>query len=122
MSTIEVLSRTQRIIVESPSSIRIVSAGPVGPQGAKGDTGDPGPKGDKGDQGDPGTGGAGTYFVHVQTTPASTWTFNHGLGMFPAVTITDDSGVVGQAAVQYIDANNISVSFSIPFTGKAYCS
>ncbi len=46
MSSIEVLSRVQRIIVESPSSVRVVNAGPIGPVG---------PKGDQGGQGLPGS-------------------------------------------------------------------
>lgn len=42
MSQIKVLSRTQRIIVESPDSIRVVPAGPQGPKGNDGLDGEAG--------------------------------------------------------------------------------
>ncbi len=42
MSSIEVLSRVQRIIVESPSSVRVINAGPIGPSGLQGIQGVPG--------------------------------------------------------------------------------
>ncbi len=45
MSGIQVLSRTQRIIVESPSSVSVVNAGPIGPRGLQGI---PGLEGDPG--------------------------------------------------------------------------
>lgn len=40
MSSIDVFSVTQRIIVAGPSSVRIVNAGPIGPPGVKGDPGE----------------------------------------------------------------------------------
>ena len=55
MSTIEVLSRTQKIIVKSDRSIAIVNAGPIGPPGA---IGPEGPPGEQGIQGSPGPQGA----------------------------------------------------------------
>lgn len=65
MSTIEVLSRTQRIIVEQNSSVRIVSGGVVGPRGL---------------QGPQGVGAA----EGVVASPLLVWTINHGLGFKPA--------------------------------------
>lgn len=55
MSIIEVLSKTQRIVVDSAEeTVHIISAGPIGPggpQGVKGDTGDTGPEGPQGEPG-----------------------------------------------------------------------
>lgn len=49
MSGIEVLSRTQRIIVLPHTSVSIVKMGPAGPVGPKGELGPTGPKGLDGD-------------------------------------------------------------------------
>lgn len=59
MSEINVISTTQRLIVDPASySVSIIQTGPMGPAGPKGDTGDPGgPVGPKGDKGDPGPAG-----------------------------------------------------------------
>lgn len=50
MSEITVISRTQRIIVNSKKAVSVINAGPTGPSGPPGLPGPPGP------QGDPGTG------------------------------------------------------------------
>ncbi len=49
MSSIKVLSRTQRIIVESPFSISVFNAGPIGPGGYPGIPGEEGPPGSDAD-------------------------------------------------------------------------
>lgn len=59
MTSLQVLQRTQRIVVSSPTSIAVVNAGPPGPPGARPeDQGPVGPPGPAGADGAPGADGA----------------------------------------------------------------
>ncbi len=49
MAEVRVISRTQRIIVDSPSCVSIVNAGPIGPPGVQGLQGIPGNAGPPGE-------------------------------------------------------------------------
>ena len=64
--------------------------------------------------------GGDKSFTFQQTVAAERWEIRHGLAKFPSVTVVDSSGreVVGD--VQYIDANQVVVMFSAPFSGTAY--
>lgn len=59
-------------------------------------------------------------FIHLQTTPSSTWIVNHTLNKYPSVVIVDGTGhqVIGDIA--YLSNNELLVSFSKQFTGKVY--
>ncbi len=59
-------------------------------------------------------------YIFTQAVAARTWTINHNLGQFPSVTIVDNSGNVVLAQIQYINSNQIVLSFSQPFAGSAY--
>jgi hypothetical protein len=67
-----------------------------------------------------GTGGADKNYVHTQGSPAATWSVAHGLAKFPAVDVVDTGGSVVIPTVLYVDANNVTLSFGSPTTGKAY--
>lgn len=108
MAEIDVLSRTQKIIVDSRTSIRVVDAGPVGPRGATGATGAPG--------------AASSTFMHVQNAPATTWEVQHDLGFYPSVQIIDSGGSVHFGSVTHIDLNSLEVTFSSAFSGTAALS
>lgn len=58
--------------------------------------------------------------IHTQTTSSASWSINHGLGKYPAVTIVDSAGseVIGE--VSYTDNNNLIISFTASFSGKAF--
>lgn len=58
--------------------------------------------------------------VHSQPSAASTWVITHALGGKPSVTIVDsaDTHVVGD--VTYDSTTQITVSFTVPFSGYAY--
>lgn len=64
---------------------------------------------------------AGVY-THTQGTSASTWTITHNLGYYPSVTVVDNGDNVVIGDVSYISPNQVSVSFSASFGGKAYLS
>lgn len=59
-------------------------------------------------------------FVFTQTTPIETWAIQHDMEKFPAVTIVDAAGneIIGDVA--YLDANNVTVTFTSKIAGKAY--
>lgn len=61
-------------------------------------------------------------FVYTQSVSASTWTVTHGLGFFPSVTVVDNGGNMVIGDVLYITENQVSISFSASFGGKAYFS
>ena len=65
---------------------------------------------------------AKSKFVHTQTSAATTWSITHNLKFYPNVSIVDSalSHVIGE--VTYIDENNLTVSFTSAFSGKAFLS
>jgi len=63
--------------------------------------------------------GAGTY-THTQNAPATVWNIAHNLGNHPSVSVVDSAGTVVEGQVEYIDANNVRLTFSAAFGGKAY--
>ena len=118
----------------------------------EGATGLPGPAGPPGPPGPPGTGadevwigtepptGSGyelwfdtdatgpipvslvTSYVHVQSTPASTWTITHPLDFRPNVTVIDSANEVVEGEITYLSADTILIEFSAGFSGTAYLS
>jgi len=54
-----------------------------------------------------------------QVVPESTWNINHNLGKFPAVIIMDYYGVEYESSIKHTDINNLTISFSNPFSGYA---
>lgn len=64
---------------------------------------------------------SGSY-THIQVVAASTWTINHNLGYYPAVSIVDSGENLVMGDVTYISTNTLSVSFNASFGGKAYLS
>lgn len=61
-------------------------------------------------------------YTHTQTAAASTWVINHNLSYPPAVTTvtTEKQSVFGD--VRYTGDKQITVYFSVPFSGYAYLS
>jgi hypothetical protein len=65
--------------------------------------------------------GAPTFIYDFhQVTPAATWDINHNLGKFPSITVIDTGDTVVVGEYQYIDNNNVQLTFSAAFAGKAY--
>lgn len=59
-------------------------------------------------------------FVFTQSAPANPWYINHNLNKFPSVSMVLSTGQVGIADVNYVDANNLTITFSGDESGKAY--
>ena len=59
-------------------------------------------------------------FVFTQGVPATTWNIQHNLGKFPSITVIDTADTVVTGQYEYIDNNNVTLTFSAGFAGKAY--
>ena len=60
-------------------------------------------------------------YVHDQGTTASIWNVQHNLGKKPSVTVVSSTDAVVYGIVEYIDNNNVKLTFeSGAFSGKAY--
>lgn len=106
MSEIEVLSRTQRIIVDGKKSVSVVRAGPIGPPGP---TGPPGVS-------------AGSY-DHVQASPSTVWTVQHNLGYKAAgIKAFGVGGAPINGSVSYVNNNVLLITFSEAVAGTAQIS
>ena len=61
-------------------------------------------------------------YVYTQTTSTAVWNIQHNLNKYPSVTVVDSGGSVVVGETVYIDNNNIQITFSFVFSGKAYCN
>ena len=59
-------------------------------------------------------------FVFTQGVPATTWNVQHNLQKFPSITVIDTGNTVVTGEYTYIDNNNVTLTFSAGFAGKAY--
>lgn len=64
--------------------------------------------------------GGDKYFIFDQSASISIWNVSHGLNKLPSVTVVDSAGTTVMGRVDYIDENNLKITFSVPFKGKAY--
>lgn len=81
-----------------------------GPQGIPGPPGPEGPPGEGSDR-----------FEHDQMVASDTWVVTHGLGVYPSsVAVVDTANTLVHGGVRHIDVNTVELSFSAPFSGKAY--
>lgn len=101
-SVIETVGDSYTLSVES-QPVQVITLGIQGPQGP---------------QGIPGTGAS--TFIFSQGTPQTTWSINHNLGQFPALTVVDSGGTVVVGTYNYVDSNNITLTFTVAFGGKAF--
>ena len=60
------------------------------------------------------------YYEYDQGTPAAVWTIAHNLGLRPAAVVIDSAGTNVEGQIDHIDVNNLTLTFSGAFSGKAY--
>jgi len=58
--------------------------------------------------------------VHAQGAVSATWVINHPLSGKPSVTIVDSADTVVVGEVTYNSNSQVTVAFTVPFSGYAY--
>ena len=64
--------------------------------------------------------GNSTTFQYEQSVASDTWDVVHKLGKYPSVSVVDSGGNLVDGEVKYVTNNRISITFTSPFSGKAY--
>ena len=59
-------------------------------------------------------------FVFTQGIPSATWNITHNLDKFPSVSVADTANQLMYGDTEYINENSLTITFSAPFSGKAY--
>ena len=59
-------------------------------------------------------------FEFTQGVPSTTWNIQHNLAKFPSITVIDTGNTVVTGEYNYINNNNVTLTFSAAFAGKAY--
>jgi hypothetical protein len=59
-------------------------------------------------------------FIHNQGSASASWSITHNLNKFPSITVIDSANRVVVGAVEYININSLTVTFTASFSGKAY--
>lgn len=67
-------------------------------------------------------GGSDRSYVHDQSVASATWTVTHNLGKRVSVTVVDSGGTTVIGQVRHDSDDQVTIFFSAPFGGKAYCN
>jgi hypothetical protein len=59
-------------------------------------------------------------FTFTQATPSTTWNIQHNLNKFPSVSVVNNNNILMYGETAYIDKNNLTITFSAGFSGKAH--
>lgn len=59
-------------------------------------------------------------YVHTQGTASATWSIVHNLGKYASVTVVDSNNMVVHGEVEYINTNEVEITFRAAFSGEAY--
>ena len=65
-------------------------------------------------------GQADKNYIHSQGSASNSWSVVHNLEKFPSVTVVDSAGSAVIGGVTFIDNNNLTLTFTNAFSGKAY--
>lgn len=64
----------------------------------------------------------GVAYRHAQGISSAVWNIKHNLGFYPNVTVEDSAGTIVEGEIEYVDVNNVRLTFSAAFSGYAYLS
>ena len=59
-------------------------------------------------------------FIYTQSSASSVWNITHNLDKYPSVSVVDTANTVVYGDVNYINANEITITFTNTFSGKAF--
>lgn len=65
-------------------------------------------------------GGGDKNFVFTQAVASASWNVVHNLDKFPSVSIVDDDNNQVYGSVVYNTVNDLTITFTAPFSGQAY--
>jgi hypothetical protein len=99
MTSVNVSAVTNTVtVVEGVATVvTITTAGPQGPAGIAG----------------------GTYYLHTQASPATTWTINHNLGFRPTVELLDSGSQEIDGEISHPTINQTVVTLNPATAGLA---
>ena len=86
------------VVQETVPTIVITSPGPQGPAGTA----------------------ASIFYTHTQSTSSAVWTINHNLNGNPTAVVMDSAGTMCEGTFSYLNANQMTITFSSAFAGVAY--
>ena len=61
-------------------------------------------------------------FVFTQAAASSTWVVNHNLNKYCSVAVVDTAGTTIYGGIEYDSLNQVTITFSAPFSGQAFCN
>ena len=59
-------------------------------------------------------------YNHQQAVPSAQWIVTHGLNKYPSVSVVDSAGSSVVGDVLYDSLNQVTITFSAPFSGNAF--
>lgn len=59
-------------------------------------------------------------YIHLQASPSVTWIVKHNLSRFPSVSVVNSAGTLVMGDVHYDSIEQITLTFTTAFSGKAY--
>ena len=59
-------------------------------------------------------------FIFTQPTPSVQWTIQHNMDKFPSVSVVNNNNILMYGNTTYVDTNNLIITFTAGFSGKAY--
>lgn len=74
--------------------------------------------GPQGPQGPPGINNV--FYTHVQGSPSITWVINHNLDGYPTAVVFDSANSQCEGTFSYQNSNQMTITFTAPFSGTAY--
>lgn len=60
------------------------------------------------------------HYTYNQNTASAIWVVEHNLGKIPSVEVVDSAGTVVIGDVQHNSTNKVTITFTAPFSGKAF--
>lgn len=64
-------------------------------------------------------GGSDKNYLHIQSTPASTWNVTHNLNKKPSVSVLDTANTEVEGQVIHTNLNTLTITFNSSFSGEA---
>ena len=59
-------------------------------------------------------------FIYTQSVASDVWEVTHNLEKYPSVSVVDSAKSAVYGNIEYINANELTITFSAPFSGQAF--